>query len=95
MDFLTASQRPQPLSPSPGREAPALCWSTRSTGWPWAAFLRHLPRREGGALLLHRHGNYSTAVSCGLWAPSPCVCLISFRIKHISSLKELREGLKM
>lgn len=92
MDFLTASQRPQPLSPSPGREAPALCWSTRSTGWPWAALLQHLQGCKAGALLLHGHGNYSTAVSCGLWVASPCVCLISFRIKHISRLVKQRKG---
>lgn len=64
-------------------------------GWPWTAFLRHVPGHKGGALLLHGHGNYSTAVSCSLWVPSPCVCLIFFRIKHISSLMEQREGLKI
>lgn len=47
-------------------------------GWLWAAFV-HLPPRQGGALPLHGHGNYSTDVSRGLWVPTPCVCLISFR----------------
>lgn len=78
MELLTASQCPQLLSPSPGRDAPALCWSTWSMGWLWAAFM-HLPPRQGGALPLHGHGNYSTDVSRGLWVPTPCVCLISFR----------------
>lgn len=63
-------------------------------GWPWAAFPRHLPGSKGGALLLHGHGNYSTAVSWGLLVPSPCVCLIPFRIRHVSSLTEQREGLQ-
>lgn len=41
--------------------------------------LMHFPLQYGGALLLQGHGNYSTDVSHGLWVPTPCVCLISFR----------------
>lgn len=55
-------------------------------GWPWAAFPWHLPGLKGRALLLCGHSNYSTNISCSPWVPRPCVCLISFRIKHISSL---------